>query len=154
MMLLYGEKHYERLNKLQQASYICEYMSSSMSLLPVKEEGEEKGNDKSLPLRYMNTHDDDDINNFIPIIFAKKNNEERKIADEAMDITDEDDTDEDRESIRISATKIPSDDINAEDNDRKEITKSEKNKKRKKASHANDLKNDSSIKKSNKKPKI
>ena len=36
-LISYGERHYERLDKLQQASYVLEYMSSLMTLLPLEE---------------------------------------------------------------------------------------------------------------------
>jgi hypothetical protein len=37
-LLAYGERHFQRLDRLHQATYVLEYMSSLMHLLPLEED--------------------------------------------------------------------------------------------------------------------
>jgi U3 small nucleolar RNA-associated protein 13 len=53
-ILSYSERHFQRIDKLYQASYLLEYMSSLMSLLPnetnLKEDDINEYNNPNMPL--------------------------------------------------------------------------------------------------------
>jgi Utp13 specific WD40 associated domain len=81
----YSEKHYERLNRLQQASYLLEYMSSMMSLLPLESMELENtrpsqsvivrtsGNSNGSKVNNIAKQGDDMDEDFVPVIFSRKN---------------------------------------------------------------------------------
>jgi len=89
-LISYGERHYERLDKLQQASYVLEYMSSLMTLLPLDEPHQslkikrKSREDSSSSPRFVgdaaisdedDAYDSDDPD-FVPSIFMTKKKKE------------------------------------------------------------------------------
>jgi hypothetical protein len=75
-LLSYSERHYDRLNRLEQASYLLEYMSSLMVLLPL-EEGSEEGRGMLSSLRggvhvkrSFGAIFEDEDDQFVPMIFS------------------------------------------------------------------------------------
>jgi hypothetical protein len=104
----YTEKHYERVNRLYQASYLLDYMSSLMTLMPIEETGSGKKQNTALSklklsdkaINSLNIIDEDD---FVPNIFGNSNT--------AMD-GDGDDSessdDDDNELVKGASKKIVS----------------------------------------------
>lgn len=101
----YTEKHYERLNRLQQASYLLEYMASMMSLLPLEEKKKEKKRQNliedglSQSMMNMESYPSDiDEDEYTPVIFGNKANH---IANDMPIDNESDDSDEEEEEDTI-----------------------------------------------------
>ena len=76
ILIAYSEKHYQRIDRLHQASYVLEYMTSLMTLLPYKEDSETTDQIKAKTSQLLNDYDDED-DNFVPILF--QNTKDNKI---------------------------------------------------------------------------
>jgi hypothetical protein len=93
-LLSYNERHYQRLDKLYQASFLLEYMTSMMALYPL--ENKTKNNDDALVSKMFESTttslDDAEDDSFVPNIFSAINN--RQTSSRSNFDSDYDDDDE------------------------------------------------------------
>lgn len=100
----YSEKHYERVNRLYQASYLLEYMSSLMTLMPMEEPSNKKLGASTSKLKLDDAtfngliNDDDE---YVPCIFSGS-----AIANDNDTDSSDDDDDDDENLLKGVSKKL------------------------------------------------